>query len=90
MTDKPITLEDQAFAQHCALFGYEPKGRPLTNHEVADLLQISYRTIDGWRCTGEGPRYFKPRGTRRVWYAEREVLAWMVAGSQQSTAENAA
>ncbi len=85
MTQKELTLE-----QLCELFSYVPKGRPLTSHEVADMLQISYRSIEGWRCTGEGPRYFQPRGTRLVWYSEVEVLRWMAAGSKQSTSETAA
>jgi hypothetical protein len=84
-----MSQTNSEFEQLCGLFNYSPKSRPLTNHEVADMLQVSYRTVDGWRCTGEGPRYFQPKGTRRVWYSEVDVLRWMAAGSKQSTSEAA-
>lgn len=40
------------------------------------------------RLRGEGPRYFKPPGTNRVYYAERDVLIWMASGARQSTSEH--
>jgi hypothetical protein len=73
--------------QLCALFGYTPKGRPLDSKEVADLLCVHPQTVDQYRLRGVGPRYFSPPGTRRVWYAERDVLAWMASGARQSTSE---
>lgn len=77
------------FSQLCELFTYMPKNRPLHSHEVSDLLGISLRTIEGWRKTGEGPRYFNPRGTRRVWYSEVDVLRWMASGEKHSTSQAA-
>ena len=79
-----------SFDQLCELFGYTPKGRPLDTKELADLLGIHSSTIDHYRLRGVGPRHFSPPGTRRVWYAERDVLAWMASGARQSTSEAAA
>lgn len=81
--------EKMTFEQLCELFTYTPKGRPLQALELTELLGISIRTVEGWRQTGEGPRYFNPNGTRRCWYSERDVLEWMAAGEKRSTSEAA-
>jgi hypothetical protein len=83
-------MSDMTFEQLCALFGYTPKGRPLSSTEVAELFGIHPVTVDQWRVRGDGPRYFSPPGTRRVWYSECDVLAWMASGAKRSTSENAA
>lgn len=75
------------FDQLCELFNYTPKGRPLQAYEVADLLGISNRTVEGWRQTGDGPRFFSPPGSRRCWYSEVDLLGWMASGARQSTSE---
>lgn len=82
-------MSDMSFEQLCELFSYTPKGRPLSSHELADLLNLHPVTIDNFRVRGGGPRYFKPAGTRRVWYSERDVLAWMASGMKHSTSEAA-
>jgi predicted DNA-binding transcriptional regulator AlpA len=85
-----MNATDMTFEQLCELFGYSPTGRPLDTKQVANLLGVHPSTVDHYRLRGEGPRYFAPRGTRRVWYAERDVLGWMASGAKQSTAEKAA
>lgn len=84
-----MAMTEMTFEQLCELFGYQPKNRPLSSSEVAELFGIHPVTVDQWRVRGDGPRYFSPKGTRRVWYAERDVLAWMAAGEKQSTSEAA-
>ena len=83
-------MTDMTFEQLCELLSYTAKNRPLTSNEVASLLSVHPITVDQWRVRGDGPRYFKPEGTRRVWNAERDVLAWMAGGAKHSTSENAA
>ena len=83
-------MSDMTFEQLCELFGYTAKGRPLDSKQVAALLGVHPGTIDQYRFRGIGPRHFSPPGTRRVWYAERDVLAWMVSGARQSTSEQVA
>lgn len=78
------------FDQLCELFSYAPKGRPLDSKEVAAILGIHPNTMDQHRLRGSGPRYFSPPGTRRVWYAERDVLAWLASGAKRSTSEQVA
>ncbi|MFF2387213.1 helix-turn-helix transcriptional regulator [Agromyces sp. NPDC058104] len=46
----------------------------LTQHEVAELLQVPERTIEDWRLFQTGPRYMKLG--RHVRYDIAEVLAW--------------
>jgi hypothetical protein len=58
----------------CDLFAYTPQRRLLSSKEVADILGVHPGTIDQYRFRGEGPRFFSPAGTSRVWYAERDVL----------------
>lgn len=83
-------MSDMTFEQLCELFSYSPKGRPLSSTEVAELLGIHPVTVDQWRTRGDGPRYFSPKGTRRVWYAEAEVLRWIASGAKRSTSDNVA
>lgn len=85
-----MNASEMTFDQLCELFGYSPTGRPLDTKQVAALLGVHPTTVDHYRLRGEGPRFFSPPGTRRVWYAERDVLGWMASGAKQSTAEKAA
>ncbi|MGK2912619.1 MAG: helix-turn-helix transcriptional regulator [Sphingobium sp.] len=83
-------MADLTFDQLCELFAYEPKRRPLDTKQVSEILKIHPNTIDQYRFRGEGPRFFSPPGTRRVWYAELDVLRWLASGAKQSTSEQAA
>jgi len=83
-------MSELTFDQLCELFAYTPKGRPLESKEVAELLGVHPNTVEQYRFRGEGPRYFSPSGTRRVWYAEFDVLRWLASGARQSTSEQAA
>ncbi len=85
-----MAQKEPTFEELCAQFAYVPRNRPLSTQDVAELLGVHNVTVDGWRVTGDGPRYFKPDGTRRVWYAEPDVLRWMASGAKRSTSENAA
>jgi predicted DNA-binding transcriptional regulator AlpA len=78
------------FEQLCELFNYVPKNRLLDTNEVAEILDVHPSTVNHYRLRGEGPRYFSPPGTRRVWYSEYDVLAWMASGARQSTSEQVA
>lgn len=85
-----VNTNEMPIEQLAALFGYAPKGRPLDTKEVADILGVHPNTVDQYRFRGDGPRHFSPPGTRRVWYAERDVLAWLASGVRQSTSETVA
>ncbi|MDJ1007691.1 MAG: helix-turn-helix domain-containing protein [Paracoccaceae bacterium] len=78
---------DMTFDQLCELFGYEPKRRPLDAREAAALLGVHPSTLEGYRLRGGGPRFFNPPRTRVVRYAERDLLAWLVASARSSTSE---
>jgi len=82
-------MTEMTFDQLCELFAYTPKGRPLSGDEVAELLGVHSNTMNQYRFRGEGPRYFSPPGTRRVWYAELDVLRWLASGARRSTSEAA-
>jgi len=83
-------MTEMTFEQLCELFAYFPKRRPLDTKEVADLFGLNANTLEQYRFRGEGPRYFSPPGTRRVWYAEMDVLRWLASGARQSTSDQAA
>lgn len=85
-----MAQNEPTFADLCTQFGYVPRKRPLTSSEVAELFGIHPVTVDQWRVRGDGPRYFSPPGTRRVWYSEVDVLRWLAGGVKHSTSENAA
>jgi len=79
--------DGMTFEQLCELFSYTPKRRPLDVKEAAELLGLSTDGLEGHRKRGVGPRYFMPEGTRRVWYAERDLLAWLASGLRRSTSD---
>jgi hypothetical protein len=83
-------MDNLTLEQLCELFSYTPKGRPLESREAAEILGVHPGTMEQYRFRGEGPRYFSPPGTRRVWYSERDVLAWLASGVRHSTSEQIA
>lgn len=83
-------MTEMTFEQLCELFTYTPKGRPIDTGEAAEILKVHPGTLEQYRFRGEGPRFFSPPGTRRVWYAEIDVLRWLVSGAKQSTSAQAA
>jgi hypothetical protein len=82
--------DDMTLDQLAELFGYELKRRPLDRKEAADLLGLTVDTLEGYAYRGVGPHSFSPPGTRRVWYAERDLLAWLASGRRRSTSDQAA
>ena len=82
-----MSIDNTNFDQLCELFNYTPKGRPLDAKEAAELLGLSLDTLEGYRGRGVGSRYFMPRGTRKVWYSERDLLAWLASGARYSTSD---
>src|SRR3546814_10332326 len=64
------TRTDTLFPYTTLFRSYTPKRRPLSGDEVAEILGVHPNTMNQYRFRGEGPRYFSPPGTRRVWYAE--------------------
>lgn len=48
--------------------------RFLTEHEVADRLAMSVKTLQRWRLLGQGPRFRKFGGAVR--YSVGDIEAW--------------
>ncbi len=61
----------------------------LTTDDVALMLNVSRRTMEGWRVTGTGPKFLKvgPGKRARVVYREHDILEWMQQYEFTSTAE---
>lgn len=85
-----MNANEMTFEQLCELFNYEPKRRPLNTAEAAEILHIKPITLDIKRIEGGGPRYFRPPGTRKVLYSERDVLAFLASGARTSTSQQPA
>ena len=65
-----------------------PEPRPddlLRTPEAASHLQMSYRTLERYRVTGEGPRYFKVG--RRVLYRRSVLDEWLETRVRRSTSD---
>jgi len=77
-----MTLEQLA-----ELFGYELTRKPLRRKQAAALLDLSVDTLEGYTSRGVGPRSYRPPGTRRVWYSERDLLLWLASGRRRSTSD---
>jgi excisionase family DNA binding protein len=58
----------------------------LDEHEVADLLGISVKTLRTKRCTGESPPFFKVG--RLVRYSEADVMEWLQQRRRRSTSDS--
>ena len=85
MNPKEMTLDELA-----EFVGFDPeklKRRPVDRKEAAAMFGLSVDTFEGYTSRGVGPRSFSPPGTRRVWYAERDLLAWLASGRRRSTSE---
>lgn len=81
---------NMSFEQLCELFNYSPKKRPLRTDDLVDLTGLARNTWEQHRHKGTGPRFFTPPGTRCVFYAERDVLAWLASGARTSTSQQIA
>ncbi|MBM3740407.1 MAG: helix-turn-helix domain-containing protein [Acidobacteria bacterium] len=47
----------------------------INEKQVAEMLGISVRSLQGWRCRGRGPRFYRLGGDS-VRYRADEVQAW--------------
>lgn len=45
--------------------------------QLAKELDVSVRTLDMWRASGNGPKARNPEGTRFYRYYGQDVLAWL-------------
>jgi predicted site-specific integrase-resolvase len=62
--------------------------RHLNQNELANRWNISARTLERWRWTGEGPQYIKIGG--RVVYRQEDVEVFEADQTRKSTADNPA
>jgi predicted DNA-binding transcriptional regulator AlpA len=47
----------------------------LTQDQVADIFQVSPRTVEDWRATGKGPRFI--RIGRSVRYRDSDITVYL-------------
>lgn len=59
--------------------------RMFAQAEVAELLGVTERCIEGWRVRGGGPRYV--RVGRLIRYRHSDVSAWLDARTRASTSD---
>lgn len=57
----------------------------LTQHEAANYVRLSERTLERLRLTGGGPRYAKLG--RRVVYRQSDLDGWIASHIVSSTSE---
>ena len=62
-----------------------PIRRRLTEHEAADILGVSHRTLQQWRRTGGGPPYLKLGSAVR--YDAAALEAWAEAQTRRHTSD---
>jgi predicted site-specific integrase-resolvase len=54
--------------------------------DAAEMLGVSERTLEGWRRRGTGPRYVV-LPSRRVRYADTDIMLWLAARQRRSTSD---
>ena len=59
-----------------------------SQRETAKLLSLSPRTLERWRCTGDGPVHVK--AGRRCLYRQSDLAAWIASRIRTSTSERRA
>ncbi len=72
----------------------EPAGRPIPDHpdslllpaEVALMLGVSVRTLEGWRLRGGGPAFVQI-SARACRYRRSILAAWITARVRKSTSD---
>lgn len=64
--------------------GYE--WRLMTTIEAAEVLGVSVKVLQKWRCEGGGPKYVRV-SYRVVKYLERDLLDWVESRSMRSTSQ---
>ena len=57
----------------------------LTQKRLADLIDVSERTLERWRVEGSGPAFVK--AGRKVLYLPDDVNDWLAASRRKSTSE---
>lgn len=60
--------------------------RLLTTTEASKLINVSPRTLEGYRLRGGGPPFFRV-GPRSVRYTVADLLAWALRERRLSTSE---
>lgn len=58
----------------------------LLTRDIADLLHVSDRCVEGWRQRGTGPAYIKLAGGR-VRYRREDVEAWIKTNRRSKSAD---
>jgi hypothetical protein len=78
---------DPSFEELCKFFSYSPKNRLLMTPEAAEVLGIKPNTLEIKRSAGNGPKYIRPAGTKRVVYRESDLLLYLYSGHRRSTSQ---
>lgn len=50
--------------------------RLLTEEQAAEFLNLSVRTLQGWRCNGFGPKFVRI-SRRMIRYRRQDLLDWI-------------
>lgn len=48
----------------------------LDTKQAAEFIKHSQSTLEGWRSSGTGPKWYKPAG--KVIYLRSELVEWMM------------
>ena len=59
-----------------------------TKPAAAYCGELSPRTLEKLRCSGEGPRFLRPKGRRFVLYERSDLDDWLRSGRRSATTES--
>lgn len=66
--------------------GFEDVPAVMSPKVLAELLEVTPKSLERWRDAGTGPAYLKLPGSSLIRYSRDDVVAWLTAARVEATA----
>lgn len=65
--------------------GFEDLPAVMSPKVLAELLEVTPKSLERWRDAGTGPAYLKLPGSSLIRYSRDDVVAWLTAARVEAT-----
>lgn len=66
--------------------GFEDLPAVMSPKVLAELLEVTPKSLERWRDAGTGPAYLKLPGSSLIRYSRDDVVAWLTAARVEASA----